>query len=146
MLSDISPYNHKSKPDLKGLKIVCIGGKQHCCDKFIDCTPFDVISYFKNAHTVITDTFHGTIISIITHQRFATFIRNSGYGNSEKVSDLLNRLKLTSQIVSNEEELERVAEQNIDYRPVDHIIATEREKAYQFLQNVLKRGKDDKHE
>lgn len=130
----------------KGLKIVCIGGIQHCCDKFIDCTPFDVISYFKNAHTVITDTFHGTIISTITHQKFAVFIRKSGYGNSEKVSDLLNRLKLTSQIVSNEEELERVAEQNIDYRPVDHIIATEREKAYQFLQNVLKRGKDDKHE
>ena len=26
------------------LKIYCIGGVQNCCDKFIDCSPFEVIS------------------------------------------------------------------------------------------------------
>lgn len=126
----------------KKLKILCIGGIQHCCDKFVDCSPFEVFSYFKNAYAVITDTFHGTIISIITQQRFATFVRSSGYGNAEKVSDLLKRLNLEEQIVFNVEELGKIVEKKIDYLSVNHIIENERKRAYQYLNNMLKRGKE----
>ena len=126
----------------KKLKILCIGGIQHCCDKFVDCSPFEVFSYFKNAYAVLTDTFHGTIISIITQQRFATFVRSSGYGNAEKVSDLLKRLNLEEQIVFNVEELGKIVEKKIDYLSVNHIIENERKRAYQYLNNMLKRGKE----
>ncbi len=125
----------------KKLKILCIGGIQHCCDKFVDCSPFEVFSYFKNAYAVITDTFHGTIISIITQQRFATFVRSSGYGNAEKVSDLLNRLNLEEQIVFNVEELGKIVEKKIDYLSVNYIIENERKRAYQYLNNMLEKGK-----
>lgn len=127
---------------VKKLKILCIGGVQHCCDKFVDCSPFEVFSYFKNAYAVITDTFHGTIISIITQQRFATFVRSSGYGNAEKVSDLLKRLNLEEQIVFDVEELGKIVEKKIDYLSVNHIIENERKRAYQYLNNMLKRGKE----
>lgn len=126
----------------KKLKILCIGGIQHCCDKFVDCSPFEVFSYFKNAYAVLTDTFHGTIISIITQQRFATFVRSSGYGNAEKVSDLLKRLNLEEQIVFDVEELGKIVEKKIDYLSVNHIIEDERKRAYQYLNNMLKRGKE----
>ena len=81
----------------KGLKILCIGGVQDACDKFIDCDPFTVIAYFINAECVVTDTFHGTILSIIANRKFATLIRKSvgtEYGNEEKLIDLLKRLGL----------------------------------------------------
>ena len=126
----------------KELKILCIGGIQHCCDKFVDCSPFEVFSYFKNAYAVITDTFHGTIISIITQQRFATFVRSSGYGNAEKVSDLLKRLNLEEQIVFNVEELGKIVEKKIDYLSVNYIIENERKRAYQYLNNMLEIGKE----
>lgn len=126
----------------KELKILCIGGIQHCCDKFVDCSPFEVFSYFKNAYAVITDTFHGTIISIITQQRFATFVRSSGYGNAEKVSDLLKRLNLEEQIVFNVEELGKIVEKKIDYLSVNYIIENERKRAYQYLNNMLEKGKE----
>ena len=126
----------------KKLKILCIGGIQHCCDKFVDCSPFEVFSYFKNAYAVITDTFHGTIISIITQQRFATFVRSSGYGNAEKVSDLLKRLNLEEQIVFNVEELDEIVEKKIDYLSVNYIIENERKRAYQYLNNMLEKGKE----
>ncbi len=126
----------------KKLKILCIGGIQHCCDKFVDCSPFEVFSYFKNAYAVITDTFHGTIISIITQQRFATFVRSSGYGNAEKVSDLLKRLNLEEQIVFNVEELGKIVEKKIDYLSVNYIIENERKRAYQYLNNMLEKGKE----
>lgn len=127
---------------VKKLKILCIGGIQHCCDKFVDCSPFEVFSYFKNAYAVITDTFHGTIISIITQQRFATFVRSSGYGNAEKVSDLLKRLNLEEQIVFDVEGLGKIVEKKIDYLSVNHIIENERKRAYQYLNSMLKRGKE----
>lgn len=126
----------------KKLKILCIGGIQHCCDKFVDCSPFEVFSYFKNAYAVITDTFHGTIISIITQQRFATFVRSSGYGNAEKVSDLLKRLNLEEQIVFNVEKLGKIVEKKIDYLSVNYIIENERKRAYQYLNNMLEKGKE----
>ena len=121
----------------KGLKIFCIGGVQDCCDKFIDCNPFEVIAYFKNAECVVTDTFHGTIMSIITHKQFASVIRDSGYGNSQKLTDLLSRLGLQERRLESMEKLEALLKETIDYKNTDAIITSEREKAYAFLKKEI---------
>ena len=41
---------------------------QKCADRFVDCSPFEVLAYFRNAEEVITDTFHGSLFSVITHR------------------------------------------------------------------------------
>ncbi len=115
------------------LKILCIGGVQHCCDRFVDCSPFEVIAYFKNAAAVITDTFHGSILSIITHRKFAVFVRDAGYGNAQKLLDLMKRLKLESQIVSDISCLSDVLKKTPVYVAVDSIIAKERDQSYSYL-------------
>ena len=46
----------------KNLKVYAIGGIQKCADRFVDCSPFEVLAYFRNAEEVITDTFHGSIL------------------------------------------------------------------------------------
>ena len=56
--------------------------------------PFTIIAYFQHADCVVTDTFHGTILSVITHRQFVSVVRESGYGNSQKLTDLLERLEL----------------------------------------------------
>ena len=121
----------------KGLKIYCIGGLQHCCDKYIDCTPFDVVAYFKNADCVITDTFHGSILSIITHQKFATIIRNKGYGNSEKLTYLLKKLNLENRIVNDLTYVDELFETKIDYTVTDKIIVEERIKSTNYLKRNI---------
>lgn len=127
----------KNYAEKNNLKVYCIGGVQNVCDKFIDCDPFKVISYFKNAEAVITDTFHGTIMSVITHRQFVSFVRVSGYGNSEKLTDLLSRLSLTKQIVSKISDVAKILSQNIDYNITDKIIAQEREKTYAYLKEYI---------
>lgn len=122
----------------KGLKIYCIGGLQDCCDKYLDCDPFKVISYFKNAKYVITDTFHGTIMSIITHQNFVTLIRNQGYGNSEKLIDLIQRLKLIERRLDTLSDLENKLNTPIDFTETDQIINTERIKTREYLKKWIK--------
>lgn len=125
----------------KKLKVYSIGGAQKCADKFIDCSPFEVLAYFKNAQLIITDTFHGSIFSIITHSDFVTLVRKSignAYGNEEKLTDLLDRLNLNNRIIYNLNELSNKLEQKIDYAITDKILEEEREKTYKYLKRAIK--------
>ena len=127
----ISAYAKK-----KDLKVYAIGGIQKCADRFVNCSPFEVLAYFKNAEEVITDTFHGSIFSVITHRPFATLIRKSvgnSYGNEEKLSDLLNRLGLTERMTTKVEESEHINQQLIDYEKVDDVLQKQREIAKAYL-------------
>ena len=125
--------------DSKGLKIFCIGGVQDACDKFIDCNPFQVIAYFQHADCVVTDTFHGTILSVITHRQFASIVRKTGYGNAEKMTDLLGRLGLSDRVVNDLETVGSKVDQLIDYEKVDDAIRVERKKSYEYLREAIEK-------
>jgi len=132
----------------RGIKIYSIGGAQKCADKFIDCTPFELFSYFKNAEYVITDTFHGTIFSIVTHKPFVTLVRKSignNYGNEEKLTDLLNRLKLTDRIIYDIKKTSSIIDEIINYDDVEKILKVEREKSLKYLEENLKNKSSLKH-
>ena len=131
----ISAYAKK-----KNLQVYAIGGIQKCADRFVDCSPFEVLAYFRNAEEVITDTFHGSIFSVITHRSFTTLIRKSvgnGYGNEEKLSDLLKRLGLTERMTTKVEDAESINEKAIDYAKVDELLKAHREVAKEYLRKNL---------
>ena len=122
------------------LKIYAIGGVHQCSDKFINCSPFQIFSYFQNADEVITDTFHGTIFSIITHRKFATIVRESKeneYGNEEKLIDLLERLELKDRIINNIVDIEKINSRDIQYKKVDEIITAERQRTQSYIKEIL---------
>lgn len=127
----------KKYADKMGLKVLCIGGVQNCCDRFIDVDPFAVIAYFKSANCVVTDTFHGTILSVIAHRPFVSVVREVGYGNAEKLKDLLVRLKLDDHMVSNIKGLETTISIAPMYKTTDLIIETERTRAYEYLRKEI---------
>ena len=115
------------------------GGVQQCCNKFIDCSPFEVIAYFQHASCAVTDTFHGTILSVITHQNFVAFVREEGYGNCEKLTDLLERLELTDRMLKVGERLatlENLLDRPVDYTRTDGIIAEERNRAERYKKSA----------
>lgn len=120
-----------------GLKIYCLGGLQHYCDKFIDCSPFEVIAYFKNANFVVSDTFHGTILSVITHRNFVTVIREGLKGNSQKLTSLLEDLNLKDRLLPKEGDLEKILTSDIDYESVDKILQRERQRTEDYLKMCL---------
>lgn len=132
----IIKYAHRKK-----MKIYAIGGIQKCADRFINCSPFEVLAYFKNAEEVITDTFHGSIFSIITHRQFATVIRRSvedSYGNEEKISFLLEKLGLETRASFTIENIDRILAQTIDYNNVEKILDYQRIYAKDYLKSQLK--------
>ncbi|MFP7421400.1 polysaccharide pyruvyl transferase family protein [Streptococcus sp. TATVAM-FAB8] len=131
----ISAYAKK-----EGLKVYAIGGVQRGADKFIDCSPFEVLAYFKNAEKIITDTFHGSIFSIITHRPFVTLVRKSvgtSYGNEEKLMDLLNRVGLSERATYNVELSDQIMDKTINYDKVDIFLKDQRTKAKEYLKNDI---------
>ncbi len=124
----------------KNLKVYAIGGIQKCADKFINCSPFEVLAYFKNAEEVITDTFHGSIFSIITHRRFATLVRKSSgddYGNEEKLVDLLQKLELHNRIANDITDIDSINAIEFDYKQVDSKLKNQRDIAKKYLKNQI---------
>lgn len=125
--------------DENKVKIYSIGGVQPYADKFIDCSPFEVLAFFKKAEFIITDTFHGTIFSIINNKRFATLVRKSSgneYGNEEKISDLLTRLNLKDRMSYSIDDVIKIVDMELDYLDTNKIINLEREKTYKYLSKI----------
>lgn len=124
----------------KKLKIVCIGGIEPCGGKFVDCSPYEIFGYFKYAEEIITDTFHGTIFSIINKNKFHTLVRkskNGSYGNEEKLSYLLHMFELDNQLIYDINEIDGKQE-DINYSRVFEILEEERLKSKEYLSNALK--------
>lgn len=121
----------------EGRKTVCIGGYHSFGDMYIQPSPFRIMDWFENAGYVITDTFHGTVFSVISHTRFGVLVREGHGGNREKLTDLLERLGASSRIVSSPEKLPSVVKSGFDFARTDEIIKRERLKAMEYLRNNL---------
>lgn len=126
----------------KNLKILCFGGVQGCCDEFIDCSPFELLAYFRDAEAIVTDTFHGTIFSIINRKPFATIIRESvgdSYGNEEKLCYLLKLTKTDSQQVSNLTlgNINNILQYKIKYDSIEKMLNIKRKETRDFLENNI---------
>lgn len=122
------------------MKLVCIGGPQYFCDEYINCDPFQTLAYFNHAQYVITDTFHGSIFSVINNKKFGVIVRrsqNGSYGNEEKITDLLKRLGLSSQIIYDMNSLDSILSENIDYARVNNYISQERKKTREYLKSNI---------
>lgn len=119
-------------------KLVCVNMMQAWCDEFIYAHPFDLLGYFKYADYVVTDTFHGAVISIKYNIPFIQFVRESkGYSNNQKVGYLLSSFGLEDRILQKTEELEEVMLKPIAYEKVNEILISEKTKAMNYLKRVL---------
>lgn len=125
----------------QGKKLISVSGQLDFCDEHIVVNPFECLNVYRHADYVITDTFHGTIFSIINRKKFVTLIRKSkgsSYGNQEKLQDLLNRLGLQERSYSyDSDKLSERILSDIDYESVFKIINTERTHTMDYLKNQL---------
>lgn len=126
--------------DSRGASILTFGGVQGCADRFVDCSPFELLAYFRDAEAVVTDTFHGTIFSIINRRPFATIVRPShgdGYGNEEKLAYLLDSFGLASRRLSSVSQVADLLAEPIDYSAVDPILERERARTKAYLARAI---------
>lgn len=119
-------------------KLVCVNMMQTWCDETIYVHPFELLSYFKYADYVVTDTFHGAVISVKYNRPFMQFIRNSNlYSNNQKVGYFLHCFGLEKRIIRDLSEFQNIMTEPIDYENVNKILEREREISMEYLQQAL---------
>jgi len=121
----------------KGLKTVAMGGSQYWCDLYVPASPMRMLDWFAHADYVVTDTFHGTIFSVINHRKFAVITRRT---NENKLMSLLDDVGLTQRRVPDMAHLAQVLEQEIRYEQVDAVLELERRRTQEYLKEQLYDG------
>lgn len=126
----------KSFAKQKGLKIASIGEFHSWCDINIMCDPLEWTTYFKEAEMVITDTFHGAVLSIVNQTKGLYFARNI---NSNKLTGLLKQFHLDEFLLKEVslDELNRTSNLPYSKEKVLECVLRERKIGEEFLSKAL---------
>lgn len=132
-----------------GYKIVSLN---HCdeyvkySDKFADEIPYDIgpgefINLIRNAKYVCTDSFHGTVFSLINNIDFFTFERfsnkNSKMSTNSRIYSLLDLVNLKNRLLKGNENIDEVIKSKIDFENVNKILNDLRKSSKKFLLESL---------
>lgn len=90
----------------------------------------------RDAEVVITDSYHGTVFSIILNKPFLVCL-NSERGLS-RFNSLLSLFKLNHRIVSSRDDVDGLLKEAIDWDRINNILDEERERSIAFLKKNLK--------
>lgn len=113
-------------------KLVSITKYYEWCDKNIIASPFEFLSYIKNADYIITSTFHGSVFSIVFEKNFICFVENKN-----KVSDLLGKFDLQDRIFNDFDSGLNLLNKNIDYTKVNELKKIYLKESVKYLYNSL---------
>lgn len=115
-----------------GKQIISFGEHISWADKNVVYDPFAFLGYFHNADFIITNTFHGTIFSVLYEKKFAD------YGaDKQKVKNLLEQLELQCCICDETTELSSLMNTEIDYDRVNEKIDMLRQTSLQYLKTAI---------
>ncbi|ONI41749.1 hypothetical protein AN396_03190 [Candidatus Epulonipiscium fishelsonii] len=112
--------------------------------------PIEFITLIANAEYVVTNSFHGTIFSIIYNKQFISFyIDNiqSDYSKNVRIKDLLKMFDICDRYIDIDTPIENcltIIDNKIDYSKVNNILELEREKSLAFLKKSLNAEKISK--
>lgn len=101
--------------------------------------PKKFASMFKNAEYIVTQSFHGVVLSILFRKKFFVLDRETNYAVSgliSRISDMLKRFDLEERIIKGTEELS-IIDNNIDYNKKYEIINKWANESKAFLQNSI---------
>lgn len=104
---------------------------------FYSMNPADFINAIENAKLIITDSFHGTVFSIIFHKKFIVFNRKCKDSMVSRLDTLLKIFDLSEQMALSDMNLERMMKKDIKFDSTDKIIEEERIKVLGFLKTAI---------
>lgn len=114
-------------------------------EEYVDYAPYDVspadfVNLVKNADYVCTDSFHGTVFSIIYKRDFFTFKRFSDkatLSTNSRIDTLLGRMELQDRLVKEGYIAKDMLSRKIDQNAVQGRLAAFREESLNYLIGAL---------
>lgn len=117
-----------------GYKIISLLDSFSWCDKNLALSPFETLGYFDAAEMVFTDTFHGSIFSIILNKKIIVTSKSSN-----KIYNLLCQFGLDDRIITKDRTIEKLAETEVDYETINKRVNEGREFSRAWLKDKLQR-------
>lgn len=136
---NIYPYL-RNIGEKNNLKIITITPYVNCFKKdevicpIFDFGPIEFLNALYNSKYVITDSYHGTILSVNFNKNFYS-ICNKGNADYRK-TDALEKIELTSRAIKNLEDID-VTLPKIDYRSINERISDLRQSSIAFIMDSL---------
>ena len=102
----------------------------------------DWVKNIGTARYVFTDSFHGTVLSLLYHRQFVVYVGEAK--KLSRLSSLLELLGLENRICWGEDDLEKIInllQTPIDYKNVDEILNKERKNSLACLRKAIENKK-----
>ncbi len=114
-------------------------------ESFADYAPYDIgpaeyVSLIRDAEFVCTDSFHGSVFSILHKKRFFSFKRyrkDSSVSTNSRLYSLLSLLKLNDRFLTGNEDIANCLNRKINYESVFCQLDEFRTLSKKFLKNAL---------
>lgn len=143
-LFDNNPFPRKKAKEIakkKNLDIIIISSDArdipHSAIDTRSLGPEEFVSLFYHAEMVLTQSFHGTVLSIVFRKSFYVFDRSEAgqvSGLLLRLEDMLEQYGLSNRIVKNETDFNIT---NIDYSAIENAIQQHKDCSIAFLKNSL---------
>ncbi len=111
-------------------------------EQLYDVDPVDFLNFIRGAEYICTDSFHGSVFSILSHKQFMTFNRtdnNDKQTSNSRIDSLFELLGLQERRYHPEINLAGAMKKAIDYNAVEEKLAGYRRETFDFLKEALGR-------
>ncbi len=105
---------------------------KHSISKYT-ADPVDFLRYVHDAEYVVTNSFHGTVFSVIFEKQFICVPMQ---GTSSRMVDLLNHLQLSNRLLSDCSDIN----DPIDYTFAKNTLSADRSRSREILENAIEKG------
>lgn len=95
----------------------------------------DWLTHYYYADFIVTDSFHGTVFSILFNKQFVVIVNKER--GLDRFSSLLDEFNLSDRIVTDVESISDVLRNQINYNEVNNKIITRRAESIQFIKDSL---------
>ena len=133
----------KKKTGLKIVSCPFLDNYVGCDLEFGDIQLFDMdsedfVNLIRYAEYILTDSFHGSVFSILHHKKFMTFNRFNAGANSRnsRIDTLCSLLGLEDRRYTEQDVHDQVIK-NIDYRAVEEKLEALRKQSFDYLKKAL---------
>ena len=111
-----------------GKTLISFGLNRKWCDISLRYDFLSMSAYFDHADCVVTNTFHGTVFSILYHKRFVQFALNK-----PKVKYILEQFNLLNHAITKQDSVESVLTREMDHADVQKRIDVLRSSSIEYL-------------
>lgn len=99
--------------------------------------PSEFLYLIKNCSLMYTDSFHGTVFSILNKKPFVTCSKEGGMNMDSRIDTLLSMFNLQNRKISKENNYEIANPMEIEYPDIEAILNRERQRSKEFLCKAL---------